>query len=237
VGALRQLKRGLFTTTAYATEELARLVPLLDKLTNFLQLIVLLFSIFTRQIYYNNFLALLYMPKYTKSVRKSNMRKNKRGRSRRGGYWFYPSPGDDEHAFTKLRNNFSSGNWKFWQKKPEEVSLVPPVLSNYMPAVEEPAPEEPALEEPMPEQAEGSLEYPVPVEQMDNQEEPMEPSQPMDNYEAPLDPNPETIETPTAEQDLKGGRRRRQKRTTKKRKRSNMRRRTNKRRRSNKRRR
>ena len=155
------------------------------------------------------------------------MRKNKRGRSRRGGYWFYPGPGDDEHAFTKLKNKFSSGDWKFWQKKPEEASIIPPVLSNYMPATEEPAPV--VVEEaPMPEQAQGSLEYPSP------EPTPMEPSPPMDNNEAPVEPNPET---PTAEQDLKGGRRRRRGRTTKKRKRSNMRRRTNKRRRSNKRRR
>jgi len=204
----------------------------------------LLFSIFTRQIYYNNFLALLYMPKYTKSVRKSNMRKNKRGRSRRGGYWFYPGPGDDEHAFTKLRSKFSSGDWKFWQKKPEEASIIPPVLSNYMPAAEEPP--APAEEAPMPEQAQGSLEYPspepTPQAPMEQEPAPMEPSAPMDNNEAPVESNPETsetptAETPTAEQDLKGGRRRRRSRTTKKRKRSNMRRRTNKRRRSNKRRR
>jgi len=183
------------------------------------------------------------MPKYTKSVRKNNMRKNKRGRSRRGGYWFYPGPGDDEHAFTKLKNNFSSGNWKFWQKKPEEV----PVASDYQPTEDVLAPAM-ATEEPMPEQAQGSLEYPSPEPQpmdneqapiepsppMDNQEEPMEPNLPMDNQEAPVEPNPET---PTAEQDLKGGRRRRRSRTTKKRKRSNMRRRTNKRRRSSKRRR
>ena len=177
------------------------------------------------------------MPKYTKSVRKSNMRKNKRGRSIRGGYWFYPSPGDDEHAFTKLRSKFSSGSWKFWQKQPEEV----PVVSDYQPAEEEPV--------------QGSLEYPQqPMESpesnlpIDNQEAPMEPSPPMDNQEAPMEPSPpmDTQEAlvepnpespPTAEQDLKGGRRRRQKRVTKKRKRSNMRRRTNKRRRSNKRRR
>jgi len=172
------------------------------------------------------------MPKYTKSLRKNNMRKNKRGRSRRGGYWFYPGPGDDEHAFTKLKNKFSSGDWKFWQKKPEEASIIPPVLSNYMPATEEPAPVV-AEEAPMPEQTQGSLEYPSP------EPTPMEPSPPMDNNEAPVEPNPETptAETPTAEQDLKGGRRRRRGRTTKKRKRSNMRRRTNKRRRSNKRRR
>jgi hypothetical protein len=204
-----------------------------------LQLITLLFSIFTRQIYYNNFLALLYMPKYTKSVRKSNMRKNKRGRSRRGGYWFYPGPGDDEHAFTKLRSKFSSGDWKFWQKKPEDIPLAP-VSSDYQPAAEEPAPMA-AAEEPMPEQpqAEGSLEYPSsepttmePSPPMDNEQAPMEPSPPMDNNEAPVESNPET---PTAEQDLKGGRRRRRSRTTKKRKRANMRRRTNKRRRSNKR--
>jgi hypothetical protein len=179
------------------------------------------------------------MPKYTKSVRKNNMRKNKRGRSRRGGYWFYPSPGDDEHAFTKLRNKFSTGSWKFWQKQPEEV-LIAPVSSDYPPAEEEP----------MPEQAQGSLEYPSSEtnQPIDNQEEaPMEPSPPMDNQEAPMEPSPpmddqeapveETPETPTGEQELKGGRRRRrQKRTTKKRKRSNMRRRTNKRRRSSKRR-
>ena len=163
------------------------------------------------------------MPKYTKSVRKNNMRKNKRGRSRRGGYWFYPGPGDDEHAFTKLRNNFSSGSWKFWQKKPEEVAIV----SDYQPAEEE--------------QAQGSLEYPQqPMESpelnqpIDNQEAPMEPNLPMDDQEAPVEPNPESPETPPA---ITGGRRRRQKRSTKKRKRSNMRRRTNKRRRSSKRRR
>jgi hypothetical protein len=214
---------------------------LLDRITNFLQSpIALLFSIFTRQIYYNNFLALLYMPKYTKSVRKNNMRKNKRGRSRRGGYWFYPGPGDDEHAFTKLRNKFSSGSWKFWQKQPEEVPVLP-VSSDYQPAAEE--------------QPQGSLEYPQPPMespepnqpmQMDDQEAPMEPSPPMDTQEATMEPSPPMDnqeeapmepETPTAEQDLKGGRRRRQKRTTKKRKRGNMRRRTNKRRRSNKRRR
>jgi hypothetical protein len=191
----------------------------------------LLFSIFTRQIYYNNFLALLYMPKYTKSVRKSSMRKNKRGRSRRGGYWFYPGPGDDEHAFTKLKNNFSSGNWKFWQKKPEEVSLVPPALSNYMPAAPEPAPEEAPM--PMPEQAqaEGSLEYPS------SEPTPMESSPPMEQESyAPEPPVSESVavEEPAP---ITGGRRRRRSRTTKKRKRSNMRRRTNKRRRSNKRRR
>ena len=167
------------------------------------------------------------------------MRKNKRGRSRRGGYWFYPGPGDDEHAFTKLKNNFSSGNWKFWQKQPEEVAVVS-VSSDYPPVVEEP----------MPEKVQGSLEYPSPEhnqpEQIDNQEAPMEPSPQMDNEEAPMEPSPPmdneeapNPETPPAEQeeDLKGGRRRRRSRTTKKRKRANMRRRTNKRRRSNKRRR
>ena len=184
------------------------------------------------------------MPKYTKSVRKNNMRKNKRGRSRRGGYWFYPGPGDDEHAFTKLKNNFSSGSWKFWQKKPEEA----PVASDYQPTEDVPAPVM-AEEAQMPEQAQGSLEYPSPEtppmdnnEQalmepsppMDNEQAPMEPSPPMDNQEAPVEPNPETSETPPA---ITGGRRRRRSRTTKKRKRSNMRRRTNKRRRSNKRRR
>jgi len=228
-------------------EKFARLAPSLDRITNFLQLIALLFSIFTRQIYYNNFLALLYMPKYTKSVRKNNMRKNKRGRSRRGGYWFYPGPGDDEHAFTKLKNKFSNGDWKFWQKKPEFVPLAP-VSSDYSSAAQEPAMAEEAPM-PMPEQAQGSLEYPspepAPQAPMDQEPSPMEQEQaPMDNNEAPVETNPETstaetstAETPTAEQDLKGGRRRRRSRTTKKRKRSNMRRRTNKRRRSNKRRR
>lgn len=174
------------------------------------------------------------MPKYTKSVRKNNMRKSKRGRSRRGGYFFYPSPGDDEHAFTKLRSNLSSGNWKFWQKKPEEVPVMP-VSSDY----------QPAAEEPMPEQAQGSLEYPqVPMEEnppIDDNEAPMEPSPPMDEEQAPMDsdedavePNPETADPPQA---ITGGRRRRRSRATKKRKRVNMRRRTNKRRRSNKRRR
>ena len=171
------------------------------------------------------------MPKYTKSVRKNNMKKMKRGRSRRGGYWFYPSPGDDEHAFTKLRNKISSGSWKFWQKQPEEV-VVMPVSSDY----------QPAAEEPMPEQAQGSLEYPspeptpqAPMEPsppMDNDvQAPMEENPPMDNDEAPVEPNPEP------QQPITGGRRRRRSRTTKKRKRVNMRRRTNKRRRSNKRRR
>ena len=176
------------------------------------------------------------MPKYTKSVRKNNIRKNKRGRSRRGGYWFYPSPGDDEHAFTKLRNKFSSGGWKFWQKQPEEAS----VASDYQPNAEEPAPAM-AEEAQMPEQAQGSLEYPSPEPQpMDKTEAPMEPTPPMeenppmDNQEAPVEPNQETSETQPA---ITGGRRRRRSRTTKKRKRSNMRRRTNKRRRSNKRRR
>jgi len=180
------------------------------------------------------------MPKYTKSVRKNNMRKNKRGRSRRGGYWFYPGPGDDEHAFTKLKNKFSNGDWKFWQKKPEFVPLAP-VSSDYSSAAQEPAMAEEAPM-PMPEQAQGSLEYPspepAPQAPMDQEPAPMEQA-PMDNNEAPVETNPETptAETPTAEQDLKGGRRRRRSRTTKKRKRSNMRRRTNKRRRSNKRRR
>lgn len=180
------------------------------------------------------------MPKYTKSVRKNNMKKMKRGRSRRGGYWFYPSPGDDEHAFTKLRNKFASGSWKFWQKQPEDV-VVMPVSSDY----------QPAAEQPMPEQAQGSLEYPSPetppMEPSPPMEEnpPMEPSPPMEenppmdnidqapmeNTEAPVEPNPET------QQPITGGRRRRRSRTTKKRKRVNMRRRTNKRRRSNKRRR
>jgi hypothetical protein len=165
------------------------------------------------------------MPKYTKSVRKSNMRKNKRGRSRRGGYWFYPGPGDDEHAFTKLRNKVSSGSWKFWEKQPEAVP-------DYTTSAEEPAPVAAEQEQPS-----GSLEYPAPEpsEPMENQEAPME------NQEAPMmeeesvapEPAPEE-ETPPA---ITGGRRRRRSRTTKKRKRSNMRRRTNKRRRSNKRRR
>ncbi len=231
--------------TAYAMEELVRSALLLDKITNFLQSITLLFSIFTRQIYYNNFLALLYMPKYTKSVRKNNMRKNKRGRSRRGGYWFYPGPGDDEHAFTKLKNNFSSGSWKFWQKKPEEV----PVASDYQPAAEDPAPAM-AEETQMPEQAqaEGSLEYPSPDPQamdnteatmeptppMDQEQAQMDPSPPMDNNEASVETNPETSETSPYEGS--GGRRRIRRRVTKKRKRTNTRRRTNKRRRSSKRR-
>jgi hypothetical protein len=176
------------------------------------------------------------MPKYTKSVRKNSMRKNKRGRSRRGGYWFYPGPGDDEHAFTKLKNKFSNGDWKFWQKKPEFVPLAP-VSSDYSSAAPEPAMAE---EAPMPEQAQGSLEYPSP-EPMPQAPMDQEPA-PMEQEQAPVESNPETAETPTAEtptadQDLKGGRRRRRSRTTKKRKRSNMRRRTNKRRRSNKRRR
>ena len=174
------------------------------------------------------------------------MRKNKRGRSRRGGYWFYPSPGDDEHAFTKLRNKLSSGSWKFWQKQPEEASVMP-VSSDYQPNAEQPAPVM-AEEAQMPEQAQGSLEYPSPEPQpmdnteapmeptppMDNEQAPMEENPPMDNQEAPVEPNPETSETQPA---ITGGRRRRRSRTTKKRKRSNMRRRTNKRRRSNKRRR
>ena len=139
------------------------------------------------------------MPKYTKSVRKNNMKKMKRGRSRRGGYWFYPSPGDDEHAFTKLRNKISSGSWKFWQKQPEDVPVMP-VSSEYQPAAEEPM------------QEQGSLEYPqVPMEEnqapmepsppMDNQEALMEPSSPMDNDEIPVEPNPET---PEAEQPITG---------------------------------
>ena len=172
------------------------------------------------------------------------MRKNKRGRSRRGGYWFYPGPGDDEHAFTKLKNNFSSGSWKFWQKKPEEV----PVASDYQPTEDVPAPAM-AAEEPMPEQAQGSLEYPSPEPQpMDNEQAPMEPSPPMDNEQAPMEEKSyasepvlsESVaveETPESSPVITGGRRRRRSRTTKKRKRSNMRRRTNKRRRSSKRRR
>ena len=164
------------------------------------------------------------MPKYTKSVRKSNMRKNKRGRSRRGGYWFYPSPGDDEHAFTKLRSNFSSGSWKFWQKQPEAVP-------DYTASAEDPAPVEAE-----PEQPSGSLEYPAPEpsQQMENQEAPME------NQEAPMEEESVASEPAPVEETapaITGGRRRRRSRTTKKRKRSNMRRRTNKRRRSNKRRR
>jgi hypothetical protein len=203
------------------------------------QSVVLLFSIFTRQIYYNNFLALLYMPKYTKSVRKNNMRKNKHGRSRRGGYWFYPGPGDDEHAFTKLRNNFSSGNWKFWQKKPEEDSLLPASL-DYQATPEEPVQEEPI---PMPEQVQGSLEYPTPESPtqapMDNQEAPMEEKsyvpEPVVSESVAIEETPEPTQETQAP--ITGGRRRRRSRTTKKRKRANMRRRTNKRRRSNKRRR
>ena len=169
------------------------------------------------------------MPKYTKSLRK-----NKRGRSRRGGYWFYPGPGDDEHAFTKLRNNVSSGSWKFWQKQPEEI----PVSSDYQPAAEQTAPEE---------QAQGSLEYPqAPMEEnppMDNNEATMEPTPSMDNEQVPMEENPAPMEESNPESPenpsptITGGRRRRQRRTTKKRKRTNMRRRTNKRRRSNKRRR
>ncbi len=180
------------------------------------------------------------MPKYTKSVRKSNMRKNKRGRSRRGGYWFYPGPGDDEHAFTKLKNNFSSGSWKFWQKKPEDVPLMP-VSSDYSSTAQEPAPAM-AEEAPMPEQAqpEGSLEYPAPEPAQMEQEQ-----APMDNVdqgvmeEKSYAPEPPVSESVAVEEPppITGGRRRRRSRTTKKRKRSNMRRRTNKRRRSNKRRR
>ena len=40
------------------------------------------------------------MPKYSKSARK-NIKHSKR--LYRGGYWLYPSPGDDVHVFTKLK--------------------------------------------------------------------------------------------------------------------------------------
>jgi hypothetical protein len=143
-------------------------------------------------------------------------------------------------ARTRCRGWAIKGNWKFWQKKPEEASLVPPVLSNYMPSSEEPP--APAEEAPMPEQAqpEGSLEYPAPEPAQMEQEQ-----APMDNVdqgvmeEKSYAPEPPVSESVAVEEPppITGGRRRRRSRTTKKRKRSNMRRRTNKRRRSNKRRR
>jgi hypothetical protein len=88
------------------------------------------------------------MRKYTRKVGK-NMRKNRRGRSRRGGYWFYPGPGDDTHSVKSF--------WPFGSSSKSEEAPVPePELPP--PPLEE-QPEVQSEYSSYPDQEPGSLEY------------------------------------------------------------------------------
>jgi hypothetical protein len=168
------------------------------------------------------------MPKYTKMTRKKYMKKHmkqyRRGRTRRGGYWFYPGPGDDEHVWTKMKNKASSFNWKFWEKKDTDVPTdeLPPL------------PEEPAYvpKTNVPEQKQ-EQEQPPELNGQASEQPPGSLTYPNDNKNELLGLNeqaPESDEQAPEPNGLAGGRRRR--RTTKKRKRTSRRKRTYKRRRS-----
>ncbi len=153
------------------------------------------------------------MRKYNKSVRKNIKKHRYSRRGHRGGYWFYPSPGDDVHVFTKLKQKIF----------PSSTPSINEVDSTTI--TTESVPETPALA-PMPEP-------PVPVEEPSMAEPPV-PSSGSLEYEPLV--QAEMIANDNDEKDKEmpqeGGRRRyRRKRTTKRRRRNNKRKRTNKRRR------
>ena len=85
------------------------------------------------------------MRKYNKSVRK-NIKKHKYSRrGHRGGYWFYPSPGDDEHVFTKLKRKlFPSSTPSFNEMESTTITSVSTPVEE-----ETPVPEPPMSEAPM----------------------------------------------------------------------------------------
>jgi hypothetical protein len=168
------------------------------------------------------------MPKYTKFTRKKYMKKYKRGRSKKGGYWLYPGPGDDVHAFesayTSLKDRVSSFvpsvpnlNPLSYFGKDTPMADAPDAV-DYAPATSPAYAADPVDELPV-EQPDGQLEYPANVAAAD-----------ADADAAAADVAAADANADAANQ--AGGRRRRRRRTTKKRKRSNKRKRTMKRRRS-----
>ena len=100
------------------------------------------------------------MPKYTKFTRKKYMKKHKRGRTQRGGYLFYPGPGDDVHAFegayTNLKDRVSSFVPSFPNLNPLSYFRTGPPIAAAPVAVDyAPAPAPAAADKPLV----GNLEY------------------------------------------------------------------------------
>ena len=188
------------------------------------------------------------MPKYTKFTRKKYMKKHKRGRTQRGGYLFYPGPGDDVHAFegayTNLKDRVSSFVPSFPNLNPLSYFrtgppiAAAPVAVDYAPA---PAPA-PAAAAAADKPLVGNLEYqsngdfkadsPMNVEAEAGDAGAEAGAEAGDAGDGAGDAGDGAGDADDARDKQAGGRRRRRRRTTKKRKRSNKRKRTMKRRRS-----
>jgi len=192
------------------------------------------------------------MPKYTKFTRKKYMKKYKRGRSKKGGYWLYPGPGDDVHAFTKLKDSVSSFVPSFPNLNPlSYFGKKGPLMTDASVAVDYNTPAADAVVDNTPVgPPAGQLEYPSYSANADADADagagamssPMEVAADVADADVAADVaaatgSPTNVGAPAAEvgdvpPGQAGGRRRRRRRTTKKRKRSNKRKRTMKRRRS-----
>jgi hypothetical protein len=182
------------------------------------------------------------MPKYTKFTRKKYMKKYKRGRSKKGGYWLYPGPGDDVHAFesayTSLKDRVSSFvpsvpnlNPLSYFGKDTPMADAPDAV-DYAPATSPAYAADPVDELPV-EQPDGQLEYPPDVAAAAADVDAATAN--VAAADADADAAAADVAAADANADAAnqaGGRRRRRRRTTKKRKRSNKRKRTMKRRRS-----
>ena len=188
------------------------------------------------------------MPKYTKFTKKKYMKKYKRGRSKKGGYYLWPDENDNEWVGTKLKNSVSSfipsvpnlNPFSYFGKKDPVMADAP----DYTPAAD--AVDNTPVGPPV-----GQLEYPS--YSADAYAGAGAMSSPMEvaAYVAAADADvaadaanvaaddanvaatdADAAETEARAAEMAGGRRRRRRRTTKKRKRSNKRKRTMKRRRS-----
>ena len=174
------------------------------------------------------------------------MKKYKRGRTKRGGYYLWADENDNEWVGTKLKNRaFSFIPSSFVPSFPnlnplsyfgkDPVIADAPVAVDYAPA-DAPAPA-PADYAASPADAAavkpevGKLDYPLDgAEAGDTMDSPMNVDAEAGAMGSPMNVDAPAAEVGAAEQ--AGGRRRRRRRTTKKRKRSNKRKRTMKRRRS-----
>ena len=172
------------------------------------------------------------------------MKKHKRGRTQRGGYLFYPGPGDDVHAFegayTNLKDRVSSFVPSFPNLNPLSYFrtgppiAAAPVAVDYAPAPAAAA----AADKPLV----GNLEYqsngdfkadsPMNVEAEAGDAGAEAGAEAGDAGDGAGDAGDGAGDADDARDKQAGGRRRRRRRTTKKRKRSNKRKRSMKRRRS-----